>query len=82
MTFRNDIEEHLYRINRRVATAYGLIVLHILLASAAVFLTEESMWIRLMLAAVGGALLIRAVRIDSASRDEVDNLRGQDRPNL
>ncbi len=73
MEVRDNVVDQLNRINRRVAAAYGMLVAYILLATLVVQVTGE-IGIRIILAAGGILLLIRAVRIDLASWDEAGNV--------
>ena len=76
MEAKNNIVEQLNRINRRVAAAYGMVAIYVLLATA-ISINIEDMAIRAILAAGGILLLIRAVRIDLASRSEADNIHDE-----
>ena len=76
MEVRDNVVDQLNRINRHVAAAYGMLVAYILLATLVVQVTGE-IGIRIILAAGGILLLVRAVRIDLASRYETDNVHDQ-----
>lgn len=73
MEVRDNVVDQLNRISRRVAAAYGMLVAYILLATLVVQITGD-IGIRIILAAGGMLLLIRAVRIDLTSRYETDNV--------
>ena len=76
MEVRGNVVDQLNRINRRVATAYGMTAVYILLATI-ITLNMEDMTIRAILATGGMLLLVRAVRIDIASWDWADKVPGQ-----
>ena len=75
---RSNASEQLNGINSRVAAAYGVTAVYILLATV-ISHSIEDMTIWAILAAGGMLLLIRAVRIDLASRYEADNVHEQQR---
>lgn len=76
MEVRGNVVDQLNRINRRVATAYGMTAVYILLATI-ITLNMEDMAIRAILTVGGILLLIRAVRIDIASWDELNIVPSQ-----
>lgn len=76
MEVRGNVIDQLDRINRRVAVAYGVAVIYMLLATV-ISHSIEDMAIRAILTIGGILLLIRAVRIDLASWDEADKAPDQ-----
>ena len=76
MEVRGNVVDQLNRINRRVATAYGMTAVYILLATI-ITLNMEDMAIRAILTVGGMLLLVRAVRIDIASWDELNKVPSQ-----
>ncbi len=73
---RSNASEQLNGINSRVAAAYGVTAVYILLATV-INHSIEDMTIRAILATGGMLLLVRAVRIDIASWDWADKVPGQ-----
>ena len=72
MKAKNNTEEQLKRIDRRVTVTYGVVVLYILLAS--IVASAADIWIRIILGVGAAMLLLRAVLLDSNARNEVDSI--------
>ena len=77
MKAKSNAEEQLKRADRRVAVAYGVVALYILLAS--IVASTADIWIRIILAAGAAIFLLRAVLLDSTARNEVDSIGEQPR---